>query len=617
MVRHPLAMADEPTEWDINTNIDPDFWDEIGHTRLDFPAAVCEFVDNAISATVPSSGGECRFNILVKLIRRKSSPALIELVVADDGLGIDRDTIVKQVFSLGAKSLRAGLCFPKLREHGFGLKHAIAWFVRELPMKDFTLVTGYRSSPSTPPDYYRYSGPLQTSMKLKRSSRKEWAALASPTLKARGGNDTGTRIGLSTKFDTARSGWELRKAQVDPYEIPDLHTLALFLEEELGVRYRHFLDLKAGRIIRLSVADEENGDSVNHPKTSTVPPRPIPYIQSLLAFKSKSIGSLKVSYRRGISNPDLVDPPSKTLPNRFRIYYGHSMRGQGLDVVLNGRVVDSPFYPWPDRLNNINNGLVGEIEVEGDVQTILTKDGVDWSSSSAMRRVRDEIVHADVVGPRGGQRSLESLFTTIAWSIPKSARSGAGAELLKFLSGPRTLGSPAHISRPGPKGPGRKYVYYTYLNESQRTAILKPGIEAALGVTVSSRDTWGVAGVPVLPADLVFDHGGKTVLIECKDRDTTHDDLYQVRRYWDGLVARGITPSVALIVADATRPEVKALADYFENAKFTDEKGNPLKIRFLTWRQFNIPSRIKGGTPGPAPDVKATFKVMIKMLSTI
>lgn len=611
-------MATGPVEWDINTELDPAFWEEIGHTRLDFPAAVCELVDNAVSATVPGAGGSCRFNVLVKLVRRSVSPSDLLVIVADDGVGIDRDTLTKKVFSLGARSSKGGLCYPRLREHGFGLKHAIAWLVRARPSKDFSLVTAFQPSVNAPVEYYQFTGQLQPKMKLKKAERLDWIALAPPVLKATGGRrQTGTRVAVTTFFETAQLGWEARKAQIQAEAIPDLHALAALLSEELGVRYRHFLDVSAGRAIRISVADEICGDSLSRPKTTTVDSRPIPYLHSVFGFKGKAVGPLRVTYRRGISNPDIVDPPAAGRQGAFRIYYGYSMRGQGLDVSLNGRVVESPYYPWPDRVNNINNGLVGELEVEGDVETILTKDGIDWTYSPVMQAVKEAVLDADVVGPRGGQRSLESFVQTLTYGIPKLVLKRAGPELRALLESARTLGSPAHITPRAQRRAAKRFVYYSSLDEAARVAILKPGVELALGIAVSSRDTWGVAGVPVFPADFVFDYGGRVFIVECKDRPTKADDLYQVRRYWEGLVARGIFPTAGLIVSDSTAPEVKALADYFEKARYCDEKGNPIKIRFLGWRQFDIPSRVKGGTPMFGPNIAKTLRTLTRVLATV
>jgi hypothetical protein len=343
----------------------------------------------------------------------------------------------------------------------------------------------------------------------------------------------------------------------------------------------------------------------------------IPYLCSQVAFNNKPIGSLKVSYRRGISNPDMVSPPSAGKSNGFKIHYNHSIRGQGLDISVNGRIIETPFYPWPDKPNNRTNGLVGEVDIEGDAKTFLTKDGLNWSTS-VLQDVKDALLKADLRrGLKGGKTSLEDLAYSLACGIPKSARSGMGPELKRFLESDRTYGSPAHLLSSPTKGSFKKPVHFTHLNESQRTAFLKTSVESALSIKVSSKDTWGVAGVPVLPADFVFDYGGKTIVFECKDRYAIHEDIYQVRRYWDGLTARGTPPSVGVIVSDKTRPEVAALADYIEKAKLTDEKGNLIKIRLLTWGQFKVPSRIKSGTSMPSPNTKKTQKVMIKLLSGI
>lgn len=609
-------MSQTARSWRINTKLDPRFWEEIGHTRLDFPSAVCELVDNAISATRPDESGRCSFNILVKLVRSKVSPSSLKIVVADDGLGIPLQAIVDKVFSLGAKSDTVGLCYPKLREHGFGLKHAIAWFVRDTPKREFDLLTAHRPDPSGVVEYYRYTGPLQEDMELIESSRRDWASVAPPMVKGKGNPNTGTRISVETSFDTARAGWFERRTQIDPSEIPDCHVLRDYLSEELGVRYREFLG--PGRNIRISCADECLGDDIGRPLTSLVPGRPVPYLTIRAAFQKHKIGGVTVSYQRGISNPDKVDPPAHPSPGVFRIYYGHSIRGQGIDVVLNGRVVEAPMYPWPDPPHNLNNGLVGELHIDGDVETILTKDRLDWTASKVLQRIKEEVLAADITGPRGGRKSLNDLFRTLVHGIPKQARVNAGSDLNDFLKNDRSIGSPAHIWPAQSKaGLGKKQRFYVPLNEAVRASILSKGVQLALAVNVSSRDTWGVNGVPVLPADLVFDHAGQTVLIECKDRDANHDDIYQVRRYWDGLAARGQDVKVAILVTDRTRSEVKALADYLEAKGYVDEKARPIRIRLLTWGRFKIPSRIPSGKPAPGPDVKRIQKVMGSLLASL
>lgn len=609
-------MAPAGKTWKINTKIDPRFWEEIGHTRLDFPSAICELVDNAISATRPDAQGNCSFNILVKLVRFKASPSSLHVVVADDGLGIPREAIVEKVFSLGAESDTDGLCFPNLREHGFGLKHAIAWFVRDTPKREFDLVTACRSKLGEPAKFYRYTGPLQDDMELRESSRRDWAAVAPPMLKGKGNPDTGTRVSLDTSFESARAGWSERRIQLDPSEIQDCHALRNFLAEELGVRYRDFIG--KSRSLRIACSDECLGDDVHRPIVSVVPPRQVPYLVSRIGLAKHKIGGVSVWYERGISNPDRVDPPAQHGPNAFRIYYGHSLRGQGIDVVLNGRVVEAPMYPWPDPPHNLNNGLVGELHIDGDVETILTKDRLDWTASKVLQRIKDEVLSADIVGPRGGRKSLNDLFRALVHAIPKQVRANAGPDLTDFLRNDRSVGSPAHIwPSQSKQGLGKRLKFYVPLNEAVRSSILSKGIHAALAVNVSSRDTWGVNGVPVLPADIVFDHAGQTVFVECKDRDGNHDDIYQVRRYWDGLAARGQDVKLAILVTDRTRPEVRALAEYLEAKGYVDERSRPIRIRFLTWGGLKIPSRIPSGKPAPGPDVKRIQKVLGALLASL
>lgn len=581
------------TSGPVSTDIGDDYFAHLVGTDLDFPSAVSELIDNSLSSS--QRCWRCTFRIVVGLIQRSESD--LEVNVVDDGSGISRADIQDGVFRPSGQTQNKGQCFGQLREHGFGLKHSIAWLSQNQGL-DFRLSSASSTAAGTI-EYTVVDGPLRRNLVWRDGSHAEWLKHGAIP-KGSPNRDTGTRVYVATKFAQAARGWHDR-FEISPPSIPDLETLAAYLTETFGVLYRHFLRVrKTGgfansiRVVWNDIPGSKSGDS-------PVAPVEIPYLPKpqKVAVRTPS-GSLSAVYTRGISDPDKA---AKNL-----LFYHHSQPNQGIDIVVRGKVVRPAAFIWPGRVNPEQNGLVGELIISGPgVKTVVTKNQVNWSDTGLA--LLHEMVLARDRNPSGARRGRAALGAKPLYDfllnrldlnhfkghkLSRPARSllleidrkvGLNDNSLR-----RTLGLvPILRKRPA------LITYKVELGETDLRNVLLKALNAnsASGVAAKEVRAWDkkFTGVFDMPEDLTFEEPGRGLYIfECKKGETKPLDLYQLILYWDGFAtARGAgkSPVRGFLVGDAFPQAVRYLVNYL-SANRKDQHGQVYDVRLVMWRTLGI-----------------------------
>lgn len=567
-------MVSPPTSGPISTEIGDEYFSELAYSNLDFVAALCELIDNSITSALKET--RCTFNIDVLIFPTNSN--LLQITIADDGTGIPRADIQNGVFRPAGRTRLVEQCYKGLREHGFGLKQALAWLTKETGF-EFELRTAYKASRNRPVEYTKVVGPLRKDMLWGTSNKREW----NEWVGLRGPNkETGTRIRFQTTLIQAKSAWKER-SQIPPESVKNLRVLINFLKEQLGVTYKHFLATTKRRgfksSIRIVWADELG--SKKH--SLFVRPVIIPYIPQPLKSRYRVTvngKSLQASYTRGISDPDRV---SNNL-----IFYLHTERAIGLDVALHGKVIETAFYPWLTVRHPSQNGLVGELFIRSDdVATILTKNKLDWESPLLIK-LKERILQDDL-GPRGKYTSV--LYSRLIQRIPRNLRpTRSTAPLLRrFLERERILTVAPQI----PTTPYRPTVSLTETQLTNHLAdLMRSASVGVAGVSVKRENKpwqWLASDLD-LSADLTYEDSRGFFIFEGKVGDADPRDLYQILMYWDGFAERlppERGPRRAFLIAEHFPNRVRSLRDYLVENK-TDKNRTPYDIRFRTWRGLGL-----------------------------
>ncbi|MCK4405258.1 MAG: ATP-binding protein [Hadesarchaea archaeon] len=569
-------MISPPTNGPISTEIGDDYFNELAYSNLDFVAALCELIDNSITGALKEM--HCIFNIDVLIFPVNSN--LLQVTIADDGTGIPRTDIQDGVFRPAGRTRFAGQCYKGLREHGFGLKQALAWLTKETGF-GFEIRTAYKASRRGLVEYTKVVGPLQKNMSWETSNKREWNEWVNP----RGPNkETGTRIRFQTTLAQAKSAWKER-FQISPESIRDMRDLIKFLKEQLGVTCRHFLATTKSKRFKSSIRILWTEGPGLKRRSLFIQPIRIPYIPQPMrsTYRFQTGGkTLQAVYIRGISDPDQVHNNS--------IFYKHDERSQGLDIALHGKVIESAFYPWVSTRHPAQNGLVGELLIRSDdVATILTKNKLDWESPLLIR-LKSEMLLDD--SEHRGKKTAGRLYSNLISRIPTSVRATnrrTPPRLKSFLERERI----AIITPRRPTAPYRPIISLTetqlkdYLANFMRRVMV--GV-AGVSVRREHKPWQWLASDLDLSADLTYEDSRGLYIFECKLGDAEPRDLYQILMYWDGFaesLPSERDPIRAFLIAEHFPDRVRSLRNYLLENKM-DKNGNPYDIRFRTWRTLGL-----------------------------
>lgn len=314
--------------------------------------AICELVDNAISATSEDS------NFTIEIHIEKNGEE-IRLKIADEGNGISLEDITQKVLKLGGK----GSFIGKLNEHGFGLINSLCVLTGN--NRDFSIVT--RDSLAFENNaFYLIKGPFRNDMKVEEGDESDWSE---DIYKCHG--EVGTRINLKTSFNYFKTLYP------SAYR---LDTLVERLMEHLGVIYRYFLSDRRNSIwIRWRDISDGTADWNNESVISIE----VPYINNEYnTFEISYNGNTyKAEYIRGDLDDAIVQDGSIGKPYPLRIYYQKNQKTQGIDISVRDRVIQAHEmgFIWPDLdRHNDYNSFIGELKLlDKDFSTVNNKTRLD------------------------------------------------------------------------------------------------------------------------------------------------------------------------------------------------------------------------------------------------
>ncbi|HEC77256.1 MAG TPA: hypothetical protein ENI33_08395 [Thermoplasmatales archaeon] len=565
----------------ILTDMGERFFEELGKVMLSFPSAICELIDNSIS----SATDECKVNIDIVIKHYPSGDIKenkLDIIIVDDGMGISRYDLKYNVFGLAKKTKAEPRChkYRHLREHGFGLKTALAWLTRGTGY-NFELRTGAISSRNGTIEYSKVVGPLKKGhLRLYKSTYKEWKEWCQP----RGANqETGTRIRFSTLFTQAQQGWKDTIFKIEPEKIKSLESLLDFLKEHLGITYRYILQEGSTIQIRYSeVKIIDNSLISSKEKKVDVKPLFIPFQGEprIDKFSVKdSNRRLSVIYIRGI-----VD---KAKVQNNKMFYTWNERAQGLDIVVYNKVFESAYFPWNVKRHQSHNGLAGEIRIKSGkgIPTILTKNKLQWDDP-LLEELNRRIIDIDYT-----IEGRKSNFSKFFHDLQRRALGKEKKEEITIEIVPQTE---------------------TEMNKLLRDILDKIAKqEGYIPHKVNLNDiTWGY---PRTAADITYHDKRGFFIFECKKGNANPKDLYQLMMYWDGYVCNNFDMVHDLVirgflVANGFSEGVKEIRDYINNR--TDERGVHYDIVLCRWSDFCLEF-------GRKPSIRKVEKRIRKFLEDI
>lgn len=486
-------MATEQLQFPLDTSPEESMYLGLSHQNLNFHQSIGELIDNAISAQTQDF-----FTIEVHLTKDGDQ---IHVVVADNGSGISLQDLQSRVMRLGGRGERLG----RLNEHGYGLKNSLCRLTgNRLPWEILT-----RDSSAPPDTWYSIPGPFRHNMVANLDNGSKWDR---DILKAHG--ETGTRVLVQTTFEYFRTLYR----RADHFE-----PLVERLFEHLGVIYRGYLSDRRNTIwLRWRATPQDAWND------APVQPIEIPYGESQTKDIKVTVGHEEaiVQYTWG-----LIDEEKKERmtgrPYPLKIYYQVSVRTQGVDIRLRGRIVTPHALTeiWHIERDPHMNNFAGELVIESQSfesvnnKTTLDEQNLFWQA------LRNKLQESEFTPPQVKQirrQDEEEIKLMLRDQLPQ------------IVSGSK--------------------VDHDFL-------------------------TWPGMGVKI---DLLHTlASGEQHVYEIKARALTPQDVYQLVMYWDGRVKDGTPPKLGRLVGAAEPPtSVKEMIEYWNTRK--DANGSRYHFELKT-----------------------------------
>jgi len=472
-------------------NITPEassLWKGLGGHFDDFSQILCEFIDNSIASFPP---GWRNRNIYITLKPELQTSVHVEIV--DNGPGI---VDLESAFTIGKKDEKASL----LNEHGFGLKHALA---TANPANDSWSVKTRLVGEDT---FHRMiSAPFDFTMSVDHHLIDNLVLPAS---------------GTAVSFTCTRYLFDSLKARKDN----NLDATVKLLIEDLGYIYAGVLD-KGQCSILVNNLDNEFG------------------FVSVPAVKPKwadmyNPGQNVIPYDLGDGKINIEYAFGKMRPAEYKRHYGTNMRDAGIEIRINGRIIEKGLIAkiWELTTHPNQNSFLGVIN-------LITKD------KKALPKTR-----TSKNGFRTGDLKLKRLFNWIRTTFPKIPKNTVGnlseKQLVKELA---------------------------TLKETHLRAADKH-VETEFSVFSE------ILSNPL--ADLYVYDGAEVIIYEAKKYSASVQDFYQLIMYWDGLVSDGIKPNEGVLLAPQ---HVKGLSLILGNYNSRlDANGNNYNFVLKTWEDEGI-----------------------------
>lgn len=466
-------------------------WKTIGSSLSDVAEAICEFIDNAVSNFRGNLGFTADPRVQVSVAKLGD---LIEVIVEDNGTGIkDLDNAFTLAGTDGQES--------PLNEHGFGMKHALAFMDEnncewEVLTRTEADRAANRCAVIVPP--YDFDG-------MKAVFEEGWPGEL---------GETGTQIRFTCPlevFETLDPGQKSKRSFEQLIEI---------LEERLCYTYAEILRKKE---LRLNLCWERSG--VEYSKV-LVPLLPQWEDGTLVELPDQVVdlggGPVTISCRYGSIRPD----------HDAYLHYAGNMESSGAEIRINGRAIERGLMKtiWGRARHNAYNTFLTQINLRSE----------DPGALPATRTAKN--------GFRTEMRKALTLFKWVRANVPLPARISK-EHLLRSQLAERKRGEPG----------------VTYVEEEKR-------VFATEEVNI--------------PADLFVSRGEKVTLYECKVKNTSCLNAYQLRMYWDGCVRDGIQVEEGVLIAQNHPAEVVRLIRFLN--RLTGADGRPYKLRTALWAEEGV-----------------------------
>lgn len=487
-----------------------DVWAGLGGHFESLGQVINEFIDNSISNFIANET-ELR-NIIITL--KELNDDNVQVSIEDTGTGI---LDLNAAFSMGARDAAE----TPMNEHGFGIKHALAaanptndsWRICTRNIDDFNNMR-YREI-SAKYKFMQFKG---------RVIDSQWP-----------GKNSGT--GTIVEFKSSREFFKTIGLGIKG-GVTNFSSICDVLCEDLGFIYSGII--KSNKANISLVVDPLNGDKHSYPVGSVIPDWE-KFIEPSQGSSEVNLGNghIIIEYSFGVINDKSNREPFNN--DTTRKYYKRSMSSSGVEIRLNGRVLEHNLFKeiWNIEKHNSYNSLLITLNLKSDdikklPETTTSKNGL-----------------------RQGDKKLEKLYEWIRQQMP---------EPVKNVS----LGTDER---------DRFQDLAKELNKRYKNANLDPfKVEVEMHVFKS------LGNKDMQRADMYEAVNNKVTVYEGKKGSTTSKDVYQLRMYWDGLVYDGIKPNLGRLVGDDHPETVKTLVNVVNNMK--DANGNKYNFELKEWKDL-------------------------------
>lgn len=349
--------------------------------------ALTELIDNAVAAKIANEDelNSLQEPVKVEVLVVKNDDVIVTHI-ADNGPGIDRETLHHHYFATGDRSASEGI----LNNMGWGSGNALSWFEKSQNRTQYPFELRTKPSPDEPT--YLVRGPVSEPLTI-QDSEKPWHWLSSFT------EVTGTQLRVPTSIEKFNEVY----ARADT-----LPTKMQAIREYVGVVYREVLTAHEDSEIVLRW-DDVSADARGSTKAVAVEPVFPEYIPEKFEQFEFEVdtddGTFEVKLEHGLldfeSMQDNANSELLGSGGKFRMRYKRSQANQGVDIYANGRELETSVLTdlWGVQRHNKLNEYGGRLKIRPltaeQVPTDNKKTRVDRTSTlweSIIAELRDQTV---------------------------------------------------------------------------------------------------------------------------------------------------------------------------------------------------------------------------------
>lgn len=317
----------------------------------------------------------------------------------------------------------------------------------------------------------------------------------------------------------------LRKGISGP--IPLFSTMVDILSEDLGFIYAGLIAENKAPI--QIIAMDNSGHTIQRMVTEIKPDWRQFYAPHQGVDNNADLGGGRVEIRYAFGEMNA---------SNNRKYYKRNMSSSGLEIRLNGRVLAYNLFKdvWGIERHNMYNHLLVQVDVRSH----------DLAALPSTRTSKN--------GLREGDPRLEKLYEWVRNKMPDPPREPANAQDERDL--------------------------FEMLRQEKQTHVPEPK-------TVTTEQNVYQSIQARVPIDLYLHYGNSIDIYEGKKEQTSIQDVYQLKMYWDGCVLDGLTPTKGILIAARHPDSVRTLVGHVNQMR--DLAGNSYVIEIKTWREERIP----------------------------